>query len=208
MLCFLRRHLQGIFPSPCPSKDTFMAKLQQKFPKVFEPLKHSVVAKVETVTETPVWSRFRRLASDKLAALRLKINRLINNGILAKSLSEWSSPIVMVKKANGQYRLCANFVSLNKVLKKTRYPLPIIHELSVMSSCCSIFSCIDIVDAYYQIPVDTSCSRELTTTNPIDCYRYLYLPWDWPLLTIISNLWCPRFFRIFQVSSFILMTFF
>ena len=58
-----------------------MAELQQKFSEVFELLKrsrvvkHSVVAKVETVTETPVWSRSRRLALDKLVALRLEINR-------------------------------------------------------------------------------------------------------------------------------------
>ena len=168
--------------SPCTSKDTFMAELLLKFPEVFEPLKrsrvvkHSVVAKVETVTETPVWSSSQRLAPDKLAAVRLEINRLISSGILAKSHSEWSSPIVMVKKANGQYRLCADFVSLNKVLKKIRYPLPNIHDFSVMSSGCSIFSCIDIVDAYYQIPVDPSCSHKLTITTPIGCYRYLYLP--------------------------------
>ena len=75
-----------------------MAELQQKFPEVFETLKrfcvfkHSVVAKVKTATETPIWSRSRRLAPNKLAALRLEINRLIRNGILAKSHSEWSSP--------------------------------------------------------------------------------------------------------------------
>ena len=70
----------------------------------------------------------------------------------------------------------ADSVSLNKVLKKTRYPLPNIHNFSVMSGGCSIVSCIDIVDTYYQIPVDSSCSHKLTIATPIGYYRYLYLP--------------------------------
>ena len=51
-----------------------MAELQQRFLEVFEPLSrsrvvmHSVVAKVEAVTETPVWSH-----SLRLAPLRLEI---------------------------------------------------------------------------------------------------------------------------------------
>ena len=86
--------LKEFSPSfPCLSKHTFMTELLQKFPEVFKPLKrsrvvkHSVVAKVETVTETPVWPRSRRLAPHKLAALRPEINRFISNGILAKSHS-------------------------------------------------------------------------------------------------------------------------
>ena len=161
-----------------------MAELQQKFPEVFEPLKrsrvvkHSVVAKVEIVTKTlfgPV-SKDCPPLPHIVAALRQEINRLVTSGILAKSHSDWSSPIVMVKKANGQYRRCANFVSLNKVLQKTRYPLPNIHGFSMTFSGCNIFSCTDIMDAYYQIPVDPSCSHKLTITTAIGCYRYLHLP--------------------------------
>ena len=117
----------------CPSftstsKNIALSELQQKFPEVFEPLqrsrviKHSVIAKIETVTETPVWARARRLAPDKLSALREEIDRLVRNRILEKSHSSWSSPIAMVKKPSGKYRLCADSVSLNKVIKKTRIP--------------------------------------------------------------------------------------
>ena len=81
----------------------------------------------------------------------------------------------MVKKANGRYRLSADFRSLNTVFKKTRYPLPNIKLFCNVYSNCSIFSCIDVADAYYQIPVDPSCSHKLTIATPIGCYRYLYL---------------------------------
>ena len=38
------------------------------------------------------------------------------------------------------------------------------------------FSCIDIVDAYYQIPVDPTCSHKLTISTPLGSHRYRYLP--------------------------------
>ena len=134
------------------------------------------MAKIETVTETPLWTRALRLAPDKLSALQEEIDRLVRNGILEKSLSSWSSPIAMVKKPSGKYRLCADFVSLNKVLKKTRYPLPNIHDFSVTSSGCHFFSCIDIVDAYYLIPFDPTCSHKLTISTSLGSYGYRYLP--------------------------------
>ena len=68
-----------------------------------------------------------------------------------------------------------------------RYPLPNIHDFSLMSSGCSIFSCIDVVDAYKQISVDPSCSHKLNITTPIGCYRYLYLPMG---LATSSNYFC------------------
>ena len=168
--------------STSDSSGELLTHFQSCFPEVFEPMsrsrtiRHSIIARVETTTETPVWSKARRLSPEKLNALKEEVSRLVSQGILTESHSAWSSPIVMVKKPSGKFRLCADFVALNKILVKSRYPLPNIHDFSVMSANCRIFSCLDIVDAYYQIPVDPSCSEKLTITTPIGCFKYLFLP--------------------------------
>ena len=80
------------------------------------------------------------------------------------------------KKPSGDYRLCADFVALNKILKVTRYAIPNINNFSAMAHGCSWFSSIDIKDAYYHIPVRPADSHKLTITTPIGNFRYLFLP--------------------------------
>ena len=37
---------------------------------------------------------------------------------------DWLAKIVMVKKANGKWRMCVDFIDLNKACLKNSYPLP------------------------------------------------------------------------------------
>ena len=37
---------------------------------------------------------------------------------------DWLAKIVMVKKANGKWRMCLDFINLNKACLKNSYPLP------------------------------------------------------------------------------------
>ena len=43
--------------------------------------------------------------------------------------SDWVSPLVMVPKKNGKWRICVNYRELNKVTKKDHFPLPFIDQL-------------------------------------------------------------------------------
>ena len=42
---------------------------------------------------------------------------------------DWLAKVVMVKKANGKWRMCMNFIDLNKAFLKNSYPLPHIDQL-------------------------------------------------------------------------------
>ena len=37
---------------------------------------------------------------------------------------DWLANVVMVKKANGKWRMCVDFTDLNKACPKDSYPLP------------------------------------------------------------------------------------
>lgn len=52
-------------------------------------------------------------------------------GIIRRSDSEYASPMVLVKKKNGEIRPCVNFRALNKVLARDNYPIPLIEVIIV-----------------------------------------------------------------------------
>lgn len=57
------------------------------------------------------------------------VNELEESGIVTRSVSPYQSPIVMVKKANGEDRMCIDFRALNAITVKQHYPMPVIEEL-------------------------------------------------------------------------------
>ena len=61
---------------------------------------------------------------------------------------------MLVKKKCGSWRLCADFTSLNKVIKTQKYALPNINDFSALAQGCKWFSVLDVADAYYNIPVN------------------------------------------------------
>lgn len=47
--------------------------------------------------------------------IREEVDRMLGSGVIEPSYSDWSNPIVMVKKASGEYRLCLDFRKVNEV---------------------------------------------------------------------------------------------
>ena len=53
-----------------------------------------------------------------------KVQLLLDLNCIEPSNSKWSSPIVLVKKSNGDLRMCIDYRGLNKVTIRDQYPLP------------------------------------------------------------------------------------
>ena len=82
----------------------------------------------------------------------------------------------MVKKKTGDWRLCADFTNLNKVLDMQNYTLPNINDFAALAHDCKWFSALDVADAYYNLPVDPRHRHKLTIATPLGNYSYNYLP--------------------------------
>ena len=50
-------------------------------------------------------------------------------GQLRRFFTEWLANTVVVKKKNGKWRVCVDFIDLNKVCSKNPYPIPQINQL-------------------------------------------------------------------------------
>jgi len=81
--------------------------------------------------------------------------------------------MVLVKKANGKWKMCVDFTDLNKACPKDSYPLPSIDALANSTSGCRLLSFLDAFSGYNQImmhPRD-ECKTAFMTESSCDCYK-------------------------------------
>lgn len=78
--------------------------------------------------ETPFKHRARPIHPRDIEAVRQHLKDLLEAGIIHESESSFSSPIVVVRKKNGNIRLCIDYRRLNMQTVKDAYPLPNLEE--------------------------------------------------------------------------------
>lgn len=99
----------------------------------------------------PVKQKPRRMASEKQESANQQIQQSLEVGLARRSNSSWASPIVMVRKKDGTYRLCIDYRALNDSTIKDAYPLPRIQDTRDTLSNAKWFSTLDLASGYWQV---------------------------------------------------------
>ncbi|GFT18382.1 retrovirus-related Pol polyprotein from transposon 17.6, partial [Nephila pilipes] len=82
-----------------------------------------VMMKIVLTDESPIHSKPRRLAANEKTFVDSQIQNWLDAGIIKESVnSPFSSPIVLVEKKNGDYRLCIDYRRLNRKIIKDSFP--------------------------------------------------------------------------------------
>ena len=103
----------------------------------------------------PVRQKKKVFALEKNDAIKEEVQKLT----LAKFIREvyyldWLANVVMVRKANGKWRMCVDFTDLNKACPKDSYPLPRIDQLMDSMAGHKLLSFMDTFSGYNQIRMD------------------------------------------------------
>ena len=78
----------------------------------------------------PVRQPQRRMNLALKDIFKEELQKLLDAGFIYPiSDSEWVSPLVLVPKKNGKWRICVNYRKLNKAAKKEHFPLPFIDQV-------------------------------------------------------------------------------
>nr|GEW78742.1 putative reverse transcriptase domain-containing protein [Tanacetum cinerariifolium] len=63
------------------------------------------------------------------------------------------APVLFFKKKDGSFRMCIDYHELNKLMVKSRYPLPRIDDLFDQLQGSNVYSKIDLISGYHQLRV-------------------------------------------------------
>ena len=71
---------------------------------------------------------YRYLTSHK-DELEHQCTTMLEQGLIQHSISAFSSPVLLVKKADGTWRFCVDYWALNAITIKDAYPILVVDEL-------------------------------------------------------------------------------
>ena len=124
----------------------------------------------------PVRQRRRKFNEERCLVVKEETQKLLSVGHIREiQYPEWLANVVLVKKANGRWRMCVDFTNLNKACPKDLYPLPNIDALVDNASGCKMLSFLDAFSGYNQIkmhPRDESKTTFMTETSSY-CYKVM-----------------------------------
>ena len=133
-------------------------RLLDQYPDVLTPsftlkeVKHGIRHHIPT-EGFPVQFRARRLNPEKLAVAKEEIGKLEKLGICHRGKSEWASPLMVTTKPDGGWRVCGDYRRLNSMTPDDRYPVRTLQDFTSELHGKKIFSKIDLLKGYHQIPV-------------------------------------------------------
>ena len=124
----------------------------------------------------PVSKPTYRMSLAEMDELRRQLDDLLSRGFIRPSSSPYGSPVLFVKKKEGDLCLCVDYRALNKQTVKNTYPLPRIDELLDRLDGAIVFSKLDLRSGYHQIRVKETDIYKTAFRTRYGLYEFVVLP--------------------------------
>ncbi len=177
----LSPHLKNMdYPEGKPALLELLAKHRQAVALPGEPLgltdriSHHIALQPDA---QPSYVPSYRLPHSQRQVVQQKVDELLDEGVIQESYSPWNSPLFLVGKKDGTYRPVIDFRRVNALTVPDHYPLPVLSDLlQSIGPSNSVFSTIDLLSGFWQIPLDPQSRKITAFSTPSGHYEWLRLP--------------------------------
>ncbi|PKA53719.1 RNA-directed DNA polymerase like [Apostasia shenzhenica] len=122
---------------------------------------------------SPIAQKKRVMARERQDSIKEEINKLHGAGYIREvRYPQWLTNVVMVKKANGKWRMCVDFHTLNQACPKDTYPLPRIDTMIGRTFRYEVMSFLDAFSGYHQIQMVRENEEKMAFITDFGTYCY------------------------------------
>ena len=117
-----------------------------------------------------------KMSPAELAEVRRQLADYVEKGWIRPSSSPFGSPVLFVRKKNGELRMCVDYRELNKITRRNRYPLPRVDEMFDVLFEAKIFSSLDLKSGYNQLRIKEGDEHKTAFLTRYGLFEFLVLP--------------------------------
>ena len=124
----------------------------------------------------PVQQRWRVFAPERDQAITEEVTKLLTASFIREVYyPDWLANVVLMKKANGKWRMCVDFMDLNKACSKDSFPLPRIDQLVDSTTGHKLLTFMDAFSGYNQIKMAEEDQEKTAfiTSQGLFCYKVM-----------------------------------
>jgi hypothetical protein len=117
------------------------------------------------------------MSKEKVKAIEAEVQMLQDAKVIREVMYPvWLANTVAVKKKNGKWRMCADFIDLNKSCKKDDFPLERVDKVVDDAANSEMLSLLDMFSGYHQIRVRREDEEKTSFITPFRTYCFVIMP--------------------------------
>ena len=125
----------------------------------------------------PVKQKRRSFAPERQKAINEEVSKLLQAGAIREvEYHEWLAKVILVKKANGKWRLCIDFTDVDRACPKDSFPLPRINLIVDATAGHELLSFMDAFSGYNQTIMDPDNQEKTSFVTGQGTYCYRVMP--------------------------------